>query len=140
MFLRGWMTGTKKVRPQVINFRAALKSYGLSNAEEKGSLVGRLVQAGTDLASSATPAHYTDMSRLFAAGHQIVLGIVPALADLLGPSGKFVRLRRNRLDVAYSFAQKKEGPWYVHTNRSVHLFITVSAGKVYLTKLIQRCI
>ena len=45
-----------------------------------------------------------------ASGHQIVLGIIPALADVLGARGRFVRMRRNRLDVAYSYAQKLDGP------------------------------
>eukprot|EP01147_Barroeca_monosierra_P002813 gene2813-5656_t len=46
----------------------------------------------------------------FAAGHQIILGILPALADILGHRAKFVRLRRSRLDTAYSFFQKRVGP------------------------------
>ena len=45
-----------------------------------------------------------------ASGHQIVLGIIPALADVLGKQARFVRMRRNRLDVAYSYAQKLDGP------------------------------
>lgn len=46
----------------------------------------------------------------FAAGHQIILGLVPALIQVLGDRAKFIRLRRNKLDVAYSYAQKAGGP------------------------------
>ena len=49
----------------------------------------------------------------FAAGHQIILGLVPALADILGDRAKFVRLRRSRLDTAYSFTPKSAGPCQV---------------------------
>ena len=46
----------------------------------------------------------------FGSGHQIALGMIPALIDVLGDSAKFVRLRRNKMDVAYSYAQKNGGP------------------------------
>jgi hypothetical protein len=44
------------------------------------------------------------------AGHQTLLGIIPALSQVLGKRARFVRMRRNRIDVAYSFAQKGQGP------------------------------
>ena len=43
-------------------------------------------------------------------GHQNMLGELPGLAQMLGKQVRFVRMRRNRLDVAYSYAQKGEGP------------------------------
>ena len=47
----------------------------------------------------------------FGSGHQIILGgLFPALAAVLGDSAGFVRMRRNRLDVAYSFDRKEGGP------------------------------
>lgn len=46
----------------------------------------------------------------FQSGHQVILGLVPALIQILGDSAKFIRLRRNKLDVAYSYAQKAGGP------------------------------
>jgi len=46
----------------------------------------------------------------FGSGHQVILGILPALVDVFGDAAKFVRLRRNRLDVARSFAKKGGGP------------------------------
>ncbi|EGD77298.1 hypothetical protein PTSG_08392 [Salpingoeca rosetta] len=46
----------------------------------------------------------------FAAGHQIILGMLPALADILGDRVRFVRLRRNRFDTAYSYMPKRGGP------------------------------
>eukprot|EP00043_Microstomoeca_roanoka_P013926 m.137022 g.137022 ORF g.137022 m.137022 type:complete len:396 (-) comp15883_c3_seq1:169-1356(-) len=46
----------------------------------------------------------------FATGHQIILGLLPALVDVLGNHVKFVRLRRDRMDTAFSFAQRGGGP------------------------------
>jgi hypothetical protein len=46
----------------------------------------------------------------FGSGHQITLGLIPALIDVLGDRAKFIRLRRNKLDIAYSYAQKNGGP------------------------------
>jgi hypothetical protein len=54
---------------------------------------------------------HTDVpGTFFGSGHQVGLGMVPALIDVLGDRAKFVRLRRNKLDVAYSYAQKDGGP------------------------------
>jgi hypothetical protein len=44
------------------------------------------------------------------AGHQTLLGVIPALSQVLGKRARFVRVRRNRIDVAYSYAQKGQGP------------------------------
>lgn len=46
----------------------------------------------------------------FGSGHQVTLGLLPSLAWLLGPRARFVRLRRDRLDTAYSFSSAKAGP------------------------------
>jgi hypothetical protein len=46
-------------------------------------------------------------------GHQVILGILPALADTLQSNAKFVRLRRSRLDTAYSYALKGAGPCHL---------------------------
>ena len=47
----------------------------------------------------------------FETGHQVSLGILPALRRAAGGRAKFVRLRRARLGVAYSFAHTaKDGP------------------------------
>lgn len=43
-------------------------------------------------------------------GHQNMLGELSGLAQMLGKQVRFVRMRRNRLDVAYSYSQKGEGP------------------------------
>jgi hypothetical protein len=50
----------------------------------------------------------------FACGHQNLLGILPALADQLKGRVKFIRLRRNRFDTAYSFNTKTDGPCMHH--------------------------
>ena len=46
----------------------------------------------------------------FGSGHQIILGLLPALVDVLGSHAKFIRLRRNRFDTAYSFTQNHGDP------------------------------
>lgn len=46
----------------------------------------------------------------FGAGHQIITGMVPALVKALGDNGRFIRLRRNKKDVAFSYSQKRGGP------------------------------
>lgn len=46
----------------------------------------------------------------FASGYQVGLGTLPALADYFGASARFVRLRRNRIDLALSFSKKGRGP------------------------------
>lgn len=50
----------------------------------------------------------------FASGHQTLLGILPALVDRLKGRIRFIRLRRNRFDVAYSFHTKADGPCMHH--------------------------
>lgn len=54
---------------------------------------------------------HTRKTIFFDSGHQIILGLVPALIQVLGDKVKFVRLRRNKFDVAHSFwAEKGYGP------------------------------
>lgn len=50
-----------------------------------------------------------DAHTFFASGHQVILGLIPALADILGDRARFLRLRRNRFDTAYSFYKSKNG-------------------------------
>eukprot|EP00051_Salpingoeca_urceolata_P032807 m.17519 g.17519 ORF g.17519 m.17519 type:complete len:398 (-) comp5479_c0_seq1:54-1247(-) len=54
--------------------------------------------------------NHLDKRVWFGSGHQIILGLLPALADVFGDRARFIRLRRNRLDTAWSFAQKRGGP------------------------------
>lgn len=48
----------------------------------------------------------------FSSGHQVVLGLLPALIDVLGDRARFVRLRRDQVDVAYSYSRKGQGPCF----------------------------
>ena len=50
------------------------------------------------------------INHLFMSGHQVILGMVPALIEVLGDRASFVRLRRNKFDTAYSYVQKNGGP------------------------------
>eukprot|EP00035_Acanthoeca_spectabilis_P034539 m.29584 g.29584 ORF g.29584 m.29584 type:complete len:397 (-) comp6717_c0_seq1:2761-3951(-) len=52
----------------------------------------------------------TERGTWLGAGHQIILGMVPALVRVLGDKAKFIRLRRNKKDVAYSYYQKGGDP------------------------------
>lgn len=52
----------------------------------------------------------TEGSTWFGAGHQIVLGMIPALIEVLGDRARFIRVRRNMQDTAYSYAAKRGGP------------------------------
>lgn len=52
----------------------------------------------------------TRSDHFLGSGHQIILGVLPALVDTFRYSAKFVRLRRSRLDVAYSYYKKGSGP------------------------------
>ena len=52
----------------------------------------------------------TKQTTVFQAGHQVIMGLLPALLHYLGPAVQLVRLRRNRVDTAYSFDHKNVGP------------------------------
>eukprot|EP00730_Choanoeca_flexa_P004632 TRINITY_DN11754_c0_g2_i1.p2 TRINITY_DN11754_c0_g2~~TRINITY_DN11754_c0_g2_i1.p2 ORF type:complete len:394 (+),score=55.24 TRINITY_DN11754_c0_g2_i1:2244-3425(+) len=53
---------------------------------------------------------YDQHDVVYQAGHQVLQGILPALLAYLGPAASLVRLRRNRLETAFSFSQKAIGP------------------------------
>ena len=52
--------------------------------------------------------HFSNLHTYFSSGHQIILGLLPALVKVLGNNAKFIRLRRNRLNTAYSYATEKQ--------------------------------
>ena len=70
----------------------------------------KIPQMVKTLTAVRSTRHIDSPAVWFGSGHQIILGLIIPLINLLGSSARFIRLRRNRLDVAYSYFQKNGGP------------------------------